>query len=310
MTDTGQFPGEGQPENAQAQPEQRPDSPAADGAYAFAGPVDGVEGAHGEHEGDGEDEDLLLPGARGAWGDPQIAPPQPAYAAAASPRRPLHLGPPVPEQSGAVRSLADRGPTTPSSRLGGPSVQPPATESSELAQTGPEPQPMPEEPAPAAPPGPTAAKAPDAAPEVPVDGPPSAGAVGTGVPEPAGEPAVTAEAPDVVAPTAAAPESTGPADAAPATELPPSPEAVESITPEPTGTVEAADADASPAPGPSLPVTEPEAVPAAASEHAVPVEAPEPAAPPEATAAADTPRRRARCRGPGGERSGRPGGSA
>ncbi|MBB1260514.1 nicotinate-nucleotide--dimethylbenzimidazole phosphoribosyltransferase [Streptomyces alkaliterrae] len=29
------------------------------------------------------------------------------------PRRPLHLGPPVPEQSGAVRSLADRGPSGP-----------------------------------------------------------------------------------------------------------------------------------------------------------------------------------------------------
>src|SRR5690606_12814942 len=45
-------------------------------------------------------------------------------------RRPLHLGPPVPEQSGAVRSLADRGPapapTPPARGASAPSPNPAA----------------------------------------------------------------------------------------------------------------------------------------------------------------------------------------
>ncbi|MEU2300473.1 nicotinate-nucleotide--dimethylbenzimidazole phosphoribosyltransferase [Streptomyces antibioticus] len=154
MTDTGQIPGEGSPENA-----GMVEQPGASGhgAYTYLS------------ETTAEDEDLLLlPGAQSAWGN-EVAPPAPepvvetvhapgpldagvvpdagapdaAAAAAAShepgphetagrdsgsvdlsgvrlpgpatpppaPRRPLHLGPPIPDASASpVRSLADRGP--------------------------------------------------------------------------------------------------------------------------------------------------------------------------------------------------------
>ncbi|MYT29086.1 MULTISPECIES: nicotinate-nucleotide--dimethylbenzimidazole phosphoribosyltransferase [unclassified Streptomyces] len=165
MTDTGQVPGQGQPENAGGHRGQPPAVPTpADagptqhpGDYPYLGPADGTV----------EDDDLLMPGTQGAWSEqgaqqpppaqplpqPQAVPPQqtapfdPAagYApagdhetggrdsgsvdlgavrapqptvppqarahAAAAPRRPLHMGPPVPEATGGVvRSLADRGP--------------------------------------------------------------------------------------------------------------------------------------------------------------------------------------------------------
>ncbi|MBU7599935.1 nicotinate-nucleotide--dimethylbenzimidazole phosphoribosyltransferase [Streptomyces sp. P38-E01] len=45
-----------------------------------------------------------------SWGGRQTQPSR--QPSATAPRRPLHLGPPVPEQSGAVRSLAERGPST------------------------------------------------------------------------------------------------------------------------------------------------------------------------------------------------------
>ncbi|MFF2215854.1 nicotinate-nucleotide--dimethylbenzimidazole phosphoribosyltransferase [Streptomyces antibioticus] len=155
MTDTGQIPGEGSPENA-----GMVEQPGASGhgAYTYLS------------ETTAEDEDLLLlPGAQSAWGN-EVAPPAPepvvetvhtpgpldagavpdaagapdaAAVAAAShepgphetagrdsgsvdlsgvrlpgpatpppaPRRPLHLGPPIPDASASpVRSLADRGP--------------------------------------------------------------------------------------------------------------------------------------------------------------------------------------------------------
>ncbi|ASQ98076.1 nicotinate-nucleotide--dimethylbenzimidazole phosphoribosyltransferase [Streptomyces sp. 11-1-2] len=159
MTDTGQVPGEGLPENAggrlghphpadvHAPPAdagyiEQPHPGAPPGAaYTF---LDGP-----EHVGE-EDDLLLMPGAQGAWSEqqaqyqtgayeagvldpgaaayaetqmpepqpvaeqpvPQSAPAQAAYAAPAAPaRRPLHMGPPVPDSSnGVVRSLADRGP--------------------------------------------------------------------------------------------------------------------------------------------------------------------------------------------------------
>ncbi|KKZ70225.1 hypothetical protein VO63_30215, partial [Streptomyces showdoensis] len=186
MTDTGQIPGEGLPENAGMV--EQPGIPAP-GAYTFLDPS--------EHA--AEDDDLLLmPGAQGAWSelqpgvqpappvavpapmpqaeplvDPLTAPldqvtstppqgvplpphtpahgvplepeygyepgvldtgaheaagrdtgsvdlggvrvPPPATAPTPPPsRRPLHMGPPVPEGTGpAVRSLADRGPAAP-----------------------------------------------------------------------------------------------------------------------------------------------------------------------------------------------------
>ncbi|GHF09756.1 hypothetical protein GCM10018789_44940 [Streptomyces werraensis] len=146
MTDTGQVPGEGLPENA-----GRVEQPgvAASDAYTYLS------------DSPAEDEDLLLPGAQGAWGN-EIAPPAPepvvetvhqpgphetdgrdsgsvdlggvrppepqqqAPAPApspppAAPRRPLHLGPPLPDLSASpVRSLADRGPADLPARQPGP----------------------------------------------------------------------------------------------------------------------------------------------------------------------------------------------
>ncbi|MFF7750387.1 nicotinate-nucleotide--dimethylbenzimidazole phosphoribosyltransferase [Streptomyces sp. NPDC007971] len=144
MTDTGQVPAEGQPESAGMV--EQPGVPAH-GAYTYLS------------EAPAEDEDLLLPGAQGAWGNevpppapepvveavhepgphevngrdsgsvdlsgvrlpnpaPPSVPPSPILstphdpaAAAQSSRRPLHLGPPIPDASASpVRSLADRGP--------------------------------------------------------------------------------------------------------------------------------------------------------------------------------------------------------
>ncbi|MFJ8544628.1 nicotinate-nucleotide--dimethylbenzimidazole phosphoribosyltransferase [Streptomyces sp. NPDC093586] len=142
MTDTGQIPGEGLPENAGMV--EQPGVPAS-GAYTYLS------------ETTAEDEDLLLlPGAQSAWGN-EVAPPAPEpvvetvhqpgphemsgrdsgsvdlggvrlpepaaerTAAPAPPRRPLHLGPPIPDASASpVRSLADRGPADMPVRHAGP----------------------------------------------------------------------------------------------------------------------------------------------------------------------------------------------
>ncbi|MFE3165121.1 nicotinate-nucleotide--dimethylbenzimidazole phosphoribosyltransferase [Streptomyces sp. NPDC059224] len=139
MTDTGQVPGEGLPESAGMV--EQPGVPEH-GAYTYLS------------ESPAEDEDLLLPGAQGAWGN-EVPPPAPEPVvetvhepgphetdgrdsgsvdltavrlpssvpaspilsvphdptATPAPRRPLHLGPPIPDTSASpVRSLADRGP--------------------------------------------------------------------------------------------------------------------------------------------------------------------------------------------------------
>ncbi|MCC2267276.1 nicotinate-nucleotide--dimethylbenzimidazole phosphoribosyltransferase [Streptomyces sp. CT1-17] len=138
MTDTGQIPGEGLPENAGMV--EQPGVPAP-GAYTYLS------------EADAEDEDLLLlPGAQSAWGN-EVAPPTPEpvvetvhqpgphelsgrdsgsvdlggvrlpdpASAPVQPRRPLHLGPPIPDASASpVRSLADRGPAAAPVRHPGP----------------------------------------------------------------------------------------------------------------------------------------------------------------------------------------------
>ncbi|MBZ6103725.1 nicotinate-nucleotide--dimethylbenzimidazole phosphoribosyltransferase [Streptomyces olivaceus] len=138
MTDTGQIPGEGLPENAGMV--EQPGVPAP-GAYTYLS------------EADAEDEDLLLlPGAQSAWGN-EVAPPAPEpvvetvhqpgphelsgrdsgsvdlggvrlpdpASAPVQPRRPLHLGPPIPDASASpVRSLADRGPAAAPVRHPGP----------------------------------------------------------------------------------------------------------------------------------------------------------------------------------------------
>ncbi|MEY9989957.1 nicotinate-nucleotide--dimethylbenzimidazole phosphoribosyltransferase [Streptomyces sp. V4I8] len=132
MTDTGQVPGEGLPESAGMV--EQPGASAAHGSYTYLS------------ESTAEDEDLLLPGSHGAWGN-EVAPPAPEPLVEAvhqpdaheisgrdsgsvdlsavrlpgpsaptapippiTPRRPLHLGPPIPDASASpVRSLADRG---------------------------------------------------------------------------------------------------------------------------------------------------------------------------------------------------------
>ncbi|GAB2771156.1 nicotinate-nucleotide--dimethylbenzimidazole phosphoribosyltransferase [Streptomyces chlorus] len=152
MTDTGQVPGEGQPENVGMV--EQPGVPAPD-SYTYLS------------ESSAEDEDLLLPGAQGAWGN-EVAPPAPEPVvetvhepgphetggrdtgsvdlggvrlpepgqpqapgpavthesqAPVTPRRPLHLGPPIPSTTaGPVRSLADRGPADVPVRQVGPPV--------------------------------------------------------------------------------------------------------------------------------------------------------------------------------------------
>ncbi|MFF3164950.1 nicotinate-nucleotide--dimethylbenzimidazole phosphoribosyltransferase [Streptomyces sp. NPDC003273] len=157
MTDTGQVPAEGQPESAGMV--EQPGVPAH-GAYTYLSELPA------------EDEDLLLPGAQGAWGN-EVPPPAPepvveafhepgphetagrdsgsvdlsgvrlpdsgpvsvtpspilsvphdaAAAAAQQPRRPLHLGPPIPDASASpVRSLADRGPAGVPVRQPGPAT--------------------------------------------------------------------------------------------------------------------------------------------------------------------------------------------
>lgn len=154
MTDTGQVPADGQPESAGMV--EQPGVPAH-GAYAYLS------------EAPAEDEDLLLPGAQGAWGNevqppapepvleavhepgphetggrdsgsvdlsgvrlphsgPVSVPPSPILStphdpavAPQPPRRPLHLGPPIPDTSASpVRSLADRGPAGAPVRQPGP----------------------------------------------------------------------------------------------------------------------------------------------------------------------------------------------
>ncbi|MES4890576.1 nicotinate-nucleotide--dimethylbenzimidazole phosphoribosyltransferase [Streptomyces sp. NPDC096012] len=155
MTDTGQVPGEGQPESA-----GMVEQPGAAYTYLSEAPAG--------------DEDLLLPGAQGAWGNevpppapepvveavhepgphetsgrdsgsvdlsgvrlpasaPASVPPSPILSAphdpAAAPqpaRRPLHLGPPIPDASASpVRSLADRGPAGAPVRQPGPAASGP-----------------------------------------------------------------------------------------------------------------------------------------------------------------------------------------
>ncbi|WP_037798755.1 nicotinate-nucleotide--dimethylbenzimidazole phosphoribosyltransferase [Streptomyces sp. NRRL F-5635] len=178
MTDTGQIPGEGLPENAGMV--EQPGVPAP-GAYTYLS------------EATAEDEDLLLlPGAQSAWGN-EVAPPAPepvvetvhqpgphemsgrdsgsvdlggvrlpdpaqdTASAPVPPRRPLHLGPPIPDTSASpVRSLADRGPAdVPVRQPGPPTVGPEYLDVPQAAAAAPQaaapwgPQPAPQAPVPA-----------------------------------------------------------------------------------------------------------------------------------------------------------------
>ncbi|GAA2593003.1 nicotinate-nucleotide--dimethylbenzimidazole phosphoribosyltransferase [Streptomyces axinellae] len=85
MTDTGQVPGEGLPENAGGQQQEGQPGVPASGTYTFADPADGIGGAapapsaHESPLAQQDDEDLLLmPGAQGAWSEQQVVQGQPA----------------------------------------------------------------------------------------------------------------------------------------------------------------------------------------------------------------------------------------
>ncbi|MFI6854682.1 nicotinate-nucleotide--dimethylbenzimidazole phosphoribosyltransferase [Streptomyces sp. NPDC050416] len=212
MTDTGQVPGEGLPENAGMV--EQPGA-SAHGAYAYLS------------EDTAEDEDLLLPGSHGAWGN-EVAPPAPEPVVEAvhqpgpheisgrdsgsvdlggvrlpdpppippiTPRRPLHLGPPLPDSSASpVRSLADRGPAEAPARQ--PAGAAPGPEYLDVPRA-------PEAPAPAA--------APWGA-QVPAQAPVSAGAAPAETVVPAAEQAGTAQAVAThVAPEPAPAAATAPA---------------------------------------------------------------------------------------------------
>ncbi|MGW3122453.1 nicotinate-nucleotide--dimethylbenzimidazole phosphoribosyltransferase [Streptomyces sp. NPDC001107] len=159
MTDTGQVPGEGLPESA-GMVEQP--GVHAHGAYTYLS------------ETTAEDEDLLLlPGAQSPWGN-EVAPPAPEPVVEAvhepgphetagrdsgsvdlggvrlpnptpaptpvTPRRPLHLGPPIPDTSASpVRSLADRGPAgAPVRQPAAPATGPDYFDASQLREVTPQ----------------------------------------------------------------------------------------------------------------------------------------------------------------------------
>ncbi|MGP3684870.1 nicotinate-nucleotide--dimethylbenzimidazole phosphoribosyltransferase [Streptomyces sp. IBSNAI002] len=214
---------------------------------------------------------------------PQPATPLQAAAPAAPVRRPLHMGPPVPEATGGVvRSLADRGPAAapaPLRRSGPPTTGPEYLD----VPAAPAPQPgdippqagAPWTPAPVAVEVPAAAAGPEALPEPePQPQPEPAAAI---APEPvvaaAPEPAVVPEPVVAVVPepaVAAAPE--------PVVAHAPEPEPVAGPEPEPAlAAVPAPEAAPAPEAVPA-PVAEPEPVPAPVLAEAV---APEPQPEPE-----------------------------
>ncbi|MFF9393815.1 nicotinate-nucleotide--dimethylbenzimidazole phosphoribosyltransferase [Streptomyces griseoluteus] len=266
MTDTGQVPAEGQPESA-GMVEQ---PGLGHGAYTYLA------------EAPAEDEDLLLPGAQGAWGN-ELPPPAPAPIVEAvhqpdahetagrdtgsvdlggvrlpeqgpgpvqPPRRPLHLGPPIPDASASpVRSLADRGPAgAPVRTLGG----------SEYLDVQALPDAVPQAAAPWGA-GPVEGVAPAAETVVPEHGAPETVAPEQVVPEVVPEQvvpeqvvpgAVAPEAvlpeavvPDAVAPEAVVPDEVAPPEVVPETALPAAvPPVAEKAPVEPVEPAEAAQA--------------------------------------------------------------------
>ncbi|MEU2453485.1 nicotinate-nucleotide--dimethylbenzimidazole phosphoribosyltransferase [Streptomyces sp. NPDC012765] len=339
MTDTGQVPGEGHPDNAGMVDQQGVPAPVQIPApipagYAFQDLMD--------NPAEPEDEELLLmPSGQGAWSDPQVVPPAPVFPApspldgppmytdpsygsepsfpeapapapytdfpppvfpdggysagahetggrdsgaldlgglvvpppaapvapvapAAPVRRPLHMGPPVPEANGGVvRSLADRGPAAapapaaPAAAVSTPAAPVPLRQAGPPT-TGPEYLDIP--------------RAETAAGEIP----PQAGAPWT--PEPAAEPARAAAEPE--------PQS-APAE----TVVQPEPVAAEEVRPEAVQPVQPVES-VEPAPEAARPeplAVEPEPQPEPIAVEPVVVELvaePEPVAPVEPVAAA------------------------
>ncbi|MEW2301624.1 nicotinate-nucleotide--dimethylbenzimidazole phosphoribosyltransferase [Streptomyces sp. NPDC006655] len=252
MTDTGQVPGEGLPESAGMV--EQPGVPAH-GAYTYLS------------ESPAEDEELLLPGAQGAWGN-EVPPPTPEPvveavhepgphetggrdsgsvdltavrlpssvpaspilsvphdpAATPAPRRPLHLGPPIPDASASpVRSLADRGPAgAPVRQSGPPSGAPEYLDAQPLREAAPQPA------APWGAPGAVPQAVPQAAPVAQVAAQAPAAETVVPLPEPLPEPvsaqpateqpAVQQAVVPTPAPSGAAPVTTGAVAASAATE--------------------------------------------------------------------------------------------
>lgn len=95
------------------------EAPHQQEAQAAAQPVPAEEQAgvsgpeQGAHEADGRDSGAYDMSAVRAPQQPQPAPPATQSTSGSGPRRPLHLGPPVPEQSGTVRPLSERAATQP-----------------------------------------------------------------------------------------------------------------------------------------------------------------------------------------------------
>ncbi|MET9955963.1 nicotinate-nucleotide--dimethylbenzimidazole phosphoribosyltransferase [Streptomyces sp. NPDC006339] len=360
MTDTGQIPGEGLPENAGMV--EQPGIPAP-GAYTFLDPSENA----------AEDDDLLLmPGAQGAWSEPQpgvqpappvavpapvdpltapieqvtatppqgvpvpqhgtpahgvpaeapqepaldhgyepgvldtgaheaagrdsgsvdlgaVRTPDPAGAPTPPPaRRPLHMGPPVPDAgAGVVRSLADRGPAAPTAATA-PAPMPvrtpgPPTEGPQYLDVPPQGQqtaPQGAMPWPAQPQEPVAETVvPPVAQFVPVEGSVPTAPHLAPTPQPEPEPA-PAPAPEPVAevPAPREPEPEPVVEAAPVAEEAPAP--VEEPQPEavPAPAEQVAAAPAAEVPAEEVPVAEvapaPEPMPEAPAAQALPVEEP------------------------------------
>ncbi|MGW7329388.1 nicotinate-nucleotide--dimethylbenzimidazole phosphoribosyltransferase [Streptomyces sp. NPDC054840] len=335
MTDTGQVPGEGLPDNAGMVDQQSVPAPVQIPApllpgYAFQDLMD--------NPADPEDEELLLmPSGQGAWSDPQVVPQAPAFpaasqlgepqmytdqpygadpsypeapaaytefpppvfpdggysagahetggrdsgaldlgglvvpppAAAVAPaapvRRPLHMGPPMPEANGGVvRSLADRGPAE------APQAAPMAAVSTPAAPT-----PFPQAGPPTTGPEYLDIRAEAASAQL-GEIPPQAGAPWTpepvAAPEPVAEPAAAPVEPEpspAPAETVAQPE---PVAAVVAEPVQPQPVVAEPVQPEPV----AVEPEPQPQPQPQPVAVEPAAVEPVAVEPA-PEPEPEPA---------------------------------
>ncbi|MFC9817083.1 nicotinate-nucleotide--dimethylbenzimidazole phosphoribosyltransferase [Streptomyces virginiae] len=327
MTDTGQVPGEGLPDNTGMVDQQGIPAPVQIPApmpgYAFQDLMD--------NPAEPEDEELLLmPSAQGSWSDPQVVPqapvfpvepqhaeqqmyadasygagtayaaapaaypepaaytefPQPAFpegsysagahetggrdsgaldlgglvpppAAPAAPvapvRRPLHMGPPVPDATGGVvRSLADRGPAATPATPAPAAPLAPAMPTTPLHQAGP----------------PTIGPEYLDVPRAEADQDPAAPQLGE-VPPQAGTPWTPEQIP---APEPVSAPEPAPAEAAQAPEPVPAPEPVRVAEP-----VQAA-VEPEPAPAPAETVAQAPAQPEAVPAEALPVaETPEPA---------------------------------
>ncbi|MFI5639326.1 nicotinate-nucleotide--dimethylbenzimidazole phosphoribosyltransferase [Streptomyces goshikiensis] len=274
-----------------------PEAPVGYPAPSFPEPAF-TESAYstGAHEAGGRDSGALDLG--GLVVPPPAAPVAPT-APVAQPRRPLHMGPPVPEAGGLVRSLADRGPAAQPMAAAAAAAAPVPVRHAGPPTTGPEYLDVPREEA-AAEPAPAAQQLSEippqagepwaAQPEQPVAEQPVAEAAPAAAPEPEPQPEPVAEAeaepapetePEVIAepaevPAAAeAPAAVAAPEPVVAAEPAPEPaEPVEPVVPQPEPVIEAAPEAVVPVAEPVAPEPEPEPVVEAAVEVV-----PEPVAP-------------------------------